>query len=32
MKRQKPGENAGAPEELALPVLLVTPIIHVDKW
>jgi hypothetical protein len=32
MKQQKPGGNAGAPEELALPVLLVTHIIHVDKW
>ena len=32
MKRQKPGENAGAPQELALPVLVVTPIIPVDKW
>ena len=28
----KPGGNAGAPEELALPVLLVTYIIPVDKW
>jgi hypothetical protein len=28
----KTGGNAGAPEELALPVLLVTYIIPVDKW
>ena len=32
MKQQKPGGNAGAPEELELPVLLVTHIIPVDKW
>ena len=32
MKQQKPGGNAGAPEELALPVLLVTHIIPVYKW
>ena len=32
MKQQKTGGNAGAPEGLALPVLLVTPIIPVDKW